>query len=206
MNLKVFSNLFVLTLLSSTINLALSSKSIAREITVTIEDPGIQRTQLPNASEYYVIDFDDLSGAGSFSKTHGTTTFNYSGDLQVKEDDQFGGANVSKFITQNQDYAGYFMESYKITMDEDQKYFGFWWSAGDPYNDIKFKKDGVVVASLRTADLYQFINDSGVVDTSNYLGNPNPIYDTVDGVHKNEPFSYVNVFFGDSSGWEHPTF
>lgn len=205
MNYKIFHTIIATSFFSSSIFAIASQPAIANEtrgITVTIEAPDIQSTQLPNSSEYYVVDFEDQSGTNSFLKTNGDTSYSYSEQLQVIDSNQFGGANVSKFITQSQTATGEFNSTYNIQINQDQKYFGFWWSAGDPYNQIDFKHNGVVVSSFRTEDLVNFINDSGTVSTEEYNGNPNSIYDAVEGGHHLEPFSFVNVFFNDDSVYD----
>lgn len=195
-------NIITATLVWSSILAVNSTKAVANEtnnnaITVTIEAPTIQSSQLPNPAEYYVIDFNDLSGTGGFSKTNNTTTYTYSNDLEVKSANQWGGANGSQFITQAELESA---RSYSININKDQKYFGFWWSAGDPYNVITFKNNGEDVAFFKTSDLVYFINNSGVVNTSSYKGNP--AYSGNDIGHLNEPFSFVNVFFNDSNAYD----
>ena len=205
---KIFNTIVTSALLSASINAAVSHVAIANEstdsrgITVTIEAPEVQSTLLPDASQYYVVDFEDQDGENSFAKTNGSTTYSYSNDLQVKSSNEWGGANVSKFITQKQTELDGFLQSFKINITEDQKYFGFWWSAGDPYNEITFKNDGVTIASFRTEDLVNFIDNSGVVNTSDYLGNPNSVYDTVENSQKTQPFSFVNIFFNNNSTYD----
>ncbi|MEL6989486.1 MAG: Ig-like domain-containing protein, partial [Bacteroidota bacterium] len=194
---------FIATSLAAiTSNQALAGEESKRGITVTIEAPDIHSTQLSTPSEYYVIDFETESGTNSLIKTNGSTSYTYSGDLEVKEADEWGGASLSKYITQNYTEATGFMQSFKVDITEDQKYFGFWWSAGDPYNEITFKNDGEIVASFRTEDLVSFIENSDAVNTSEYLGNPNSIYDTLESAHKTQPFSFVNVFFNDDSAFD----
>ena len=164
-------------------------------IKVTIEAPRIQTSQLPNSDEYFVIDFDDQrTGTAGFSKSNGTTIYEYTSNLEIKNANQWGGAGGSKFITQESIQS---IRSYTIKINEDQKYFGFWWSAGDPYNQITFKNDGREVAVFRTEDLVDFINSSGVDDTDAYYGNPS--YSGNQRDHRNEPFSFVNVFFNNQA-------
>jgi hypothetical protein len=160
-------------------------------ITVTIENPGIQSTQLPS-NDYYTIDFNDQSGTTGFSKTNNGTIYTYSSELNVRERDQWGGANETKYITQDDG-----KNTVRLTVSQEQKYFGFWWSAGDPYNKIIFKKNGQEIAFFRTEDLVSFINSSGVNDPQAYYGNPNGGYGETG--HLEEPFSYVNVFFDDQA-------
>ena len=163
---------------------ALSNESNGRGITVTIEAPSIQTSQLPNPDEYFVVDFNDLGGIDAFNVTNNNTIYSYGDDLAVINADQWGGANGSKFITQQILES---IRSYSLTINEDQKYFGFWWSAGDAYNQITFKNDGEEVASFKTSDLVNFINNSGTVDTAAYKGNPT--YSGDNTGHLNEPFA-----------------
>jgi hypothetical protein len=172
---------------------AVSSK---KGIQVTIENAEVQTTQLEDSDEYeyFVVDFENQNGTSSFSETNDGTTYSYSNDLLVKDANQWGGANGSKFITQAELAS---IRSYKIKVNQDQKYFGFWWSAGDPYNKITFKNNGKIVAIFKTADLVDFIKDSGSVNTSDYYGNP--AYNGANTGHRSEPYSFVNVFFDEDS-------
>ena len=207
MNHKIIKTVFATTFLSGLIssinsNQALANQPSGRGITVTIEAPGVQSTQLPNTDQYYVIDFEDQSGTNTFTKTNSNTTYSYSHDLQVKDANEWGGANVSKYITQSESDLEVFNQTFTISVNESQKYFGFWWSAGDAYNVITFKNKGMEVASFRTENLVDFIDNSGVVSTEDYLGNPNPAYESLENGHKTEPFSFVNVFFNDDSVYD----
>ncbi|MEL6930081.1 MAG: Ig-like domain-containing protein [Cyanobacteria bacterium J06600_6] len=168
--------------------------SNAAGIVVSIEAPGITTSQIPETNDYYVVDFNSQSnGTDGFVKSHNNTTYTYSSDLEIKNANQWGGSEGSKFITQERLES---IRSYKIEVNEDQKYFGFWWSAGDPHNKITFKKDGVNVAEFKTRDLVNFINSSDVTNTANYYGNPSW---SESGGHENEPFSFVNIFFKQGS-------
>ena len=164
----------------------------ANGFVVSIEAPKVQTSQLPTTSNYYVVDFNDRLGTAGFSKTNNGTTYTYSSDLDVQEANQWGGSEGSRFITQAKKKS---IRSYNIKIDQAQKYFGFWWSAGDPYNQITFKKDGNEVAVFKTKDLVDFIKSSNVDDTEAYYGNP---AFSGGGGHKNEPFSFVNIFFNEN--------
>ena len=201
MNDKIFNTIVATTLLASLGTAICSEQALSQEaseaITVTIEAPGIQTPQLSNPNEYFVVDFNNQDGTNSFEVTNNNTVYSYSNDLEVKAANQWGGANGSKFITQEVLQS---IRSYSLTVSEDQKYFGFWWSAGDPYNQIIFKNNGREVASFKTADLVNFINSYGTVQSSTYYGNP--AYSGDDTGHLNEPFSFVNVFFGDEIAYD----
>jgi len=199
-----FINLIKLTstgLLGILIVSALASKpaSANNALTVTIEAPRIQTAQ--SKTNAYVVDFNDRSGTAGFIKTNGTganaTTYTYSDNLVIKNQDQWGGANATKYITQSQDNS-----SFKVKVNQDQKYFGFWWSAGDSANKIIFKNDGEEVAVFQTKDLVGFINTRPNAEKALYYGNPNCLTANTapcgsNTGHRNEPFSYVNVHFNN---------
>lgn len=197
MNQKIFKILTSSILLAGLGIATSAEKALSNGITVTIEAPEIQSSQLPNSNEYFVVDFENQNGTNSFNVTNNNTTYSYSSDLEVKSANQWGGANGSKFITQKVLES---IRSYKLTVSEEQKYFGFWWSAGDPYNQITFKNDGEEVASFKTSDLVNFINDSGTVNTESYKGNP--AYNGEQTGHLNEPFAFVNVFFNQDTAYD----
>jgi hypothetical protein len=191
------------TLLGILLTSVLASKpaSANNALTVTIEAPGVQSTLAPSGT--YVVDFNNQSGTAGFNKTNGTATYTYGGDLAIKSQDQWGGANGSKYITQNNGKT-----SFNVKTNQDQKYFGFWWSAGDAANKIIFKNDGQDVAIFETKDLTSFINSSAISNTvrAAYKGNPNcasgsptPTPCGSSTGHKAEPFAYVNVYFNDEA-------
>lgn len=202
MNNKILNTVIVAALLAGFGTVVSSEKALSQEaarqgITVSIEAPEIQSPQLPEDHNHFVIDFNDQSGTSDFEVTNNNTTYSYGSDLEVKSANQWGGANGSKFITQEVLQS---IRSYSLTVSQNQKYFGFWWSAGDAYNQITFKNDGEEVASFKTADIVNFINDSGVVESSAYYGNP--VYSGDNTGHLNEPFSFVNVFFGENIAYD----
>ena len=201
MSNKIFNTIVATTLLTGLGTIVGSEQALSQQtpqgITVTIEAPEVQTPQLPDPNEYFVVDFNNREGTDSFTITNNNTAYSYSNDLEVKTANQWGGANGSKFITQEVLES---IRSYSLTVSEDQKYFGFWWSAGDPYNQITFKNDGEEVASFKTADIVNFINNSGTVNSSAYHGNP--AYSGEDTGHLNEPFSFVNVFFGEDMAYD----
>ncbi len=176
---------------------ALVSKpaSANNALTVTIEAPTIQTAQ--SKTNTYVVDFNAQSGTAGFTKTSGNINYVYGGDLTILNADQWGGANKTKYITQSKN-----VSSFDVKVNQDQRYFGFWWSAGDSANKIIFKNNGEEVAVFQTKDLVGFINSRPTAERALYYGNPN--CPTV-GVapcgsntgHKAEPFAYVNVHFNN---------
>ncbi len=203
LNLINLTKLTTTGLLGILIASALASQpaSANNALTVTIEAPKVQTAQ--SKTNTYVVDFNDQShqSKSSFTKTNGTgaaaATYTYGGKLTILNADQWGGANKTKYITQSEN-----ISSFNVKVNKDQKYFGFWWSAGDSANRIIFKNKGEEVAVFQTKDLVGFINTRPAAERALYYGNPNcpttgvAPCGTATG-HKAEPFAYVNVFFND---------
>jgi VCBS repeat-containing protein len=183
--------------------LASKPASADNALTVTIEAAKIQTAQSKTAA--YTVDFDAQSGTAGFVKTNGTganaTTYTYGGNLTILNANQWGGANKTKYITQSQN-----VSSFNVKVNKDQKYFGFWWSAGDNANKIIFKHDGEEVAVFQTKDLVGFINSQPAAEKTLYYGNPNCLATSPTPTpcgsstgHKAEPFAYVNVYFNSQA-------
>jgi hypothetical protein len=176
----------------------IASCSSTNALTVTIEAAKIQTAQSKIAA--YTVDFNTQSGTAGFTKTNGTPNspkYDYGGDLIIKTADQWGGADATKYITQSKN-----VSSFNVKVNQDQKYFGFWWSAGDSANKIIFKNDGEEVAVFQTKDLVGFINSQPTAEKTLYYGNPNcPTVGVAPCVsntgHTKEPFAYVNVYFNN---------
>ncbi|MDJ0574304.1 MAG: Ig-like domain-containing protein [Xenococcaceae cyanobacterium MO_234.B1] len=160
------------------------STSSYDSIDVSIENPGVQREQL--SEPLFEINFNDVSGTDGFTKTNGSVTYTYEGSLNVRDANQWGGANGTKYITNH----GTQSNCYRVTVNQDQQFFGFWWSAGDSYNKLTFKNNGTEVATFLTSDLKSFIDGSNVNNTSEYYGNPNNTSE-----NPGEPYAFVNIFF-----------
>lgn len=69
--------------------------------------------------------------------------------------------------------------SQTLTFDSSKTYFGMWWSAGDPANQLVFYDGATILASYSTADIIPFLSSA-------YYGNPN------NGLNPNEPYVYLN--------------
>lgn len=163
-------------------------------ILVTLEDAGVQTPQI--SSNNYVFDFNSPSfSSGGMTRTHAAITYTYEGNYSLSDADKWGGANLSKYIHTTPDVA----DCFRVLVDQDRKYFGFWWSAGDAYNKLTFKNDGVEVAVFVTEDLKNFIENTNTTDTSAYYGNPNGGNNSASN---QEPYSFVNIFFGDNVAYD----
>ena len=172
--------------LITTILLSFTATS-AQAFTVTIEQPTVQSSPITN--DIFIVDFNNQTlGNNGFSLSNGNISYTYSNELAITESNVYGGANSSQFIT-NSTLEG----SFNISINQKQKYFGFWWSGGDPYNKITFKNNGNVVAVLQTEDIVNHINNiNDVALQSAYKGNPNGVNDQWS---LEENYAFVNVFF-----------
>lgn len=163
-------------------------------ILVTLEDAGVQTSQI--SSNNYVFDFNNPSfSSGGMTRTHAAITYTYEGNYTLSDANKWGGANLSRYIRTTPDVA----DCFRVLVDQDRKYFGFWWSAGDAYNKLTFKNDGVEVAVFVTEDLKNFIENTNTTDTSAYYGNPNGGNNSASN---QEPYSFVNIFFDDNVAYD----
>jgi hypothetical protein len=71
-----------------------------------------------------------------------------------------------------------------MTLNGNESYLGFWWSAMDDGNSVAFLSNGMLIGQI---DNSVVINALG----SNYFGNPNASFL---GQDPSEPFTYVNIF------------
>ena len=70
MNQKIFKILTSSILLAGLGIATSAEKALSNGITVTIEAPEIQSSQLPNSNEYFVVDFENQNGTNSFNVTN----------------------------------------------------------------------------------------------------------------------------------------
>jgi hypothetical protein len=81
-----------------------------------------------------------------------------------------------------------------LTLNGAAEYFGFWWSAADPYNTIEFLSKGSVVAEFNAATAFATLG-------STYAGNP------VDGgADGGEKFAYFNFIGAAGSTFDQVEF
>ena len=179
--MKLLKNLLLAT------TTCLITTAPVQAFTVTVEDPTVQTEQLTD--DLFVIDFNNLTvnSTDSFSETNTSTssTYTYSDDLIIRSTNIYGGADNSSYIEPANT-----PESFSVSVDKPQKYFGLWWSAGDASNILTFKRHGVTVATFNTADV---INTVGALSNGgDYYCNPTPLFTNQ---VCNEPYVFINFFF-----------
>ncbi|MEZ6097082.1 MAG: PEP-CTERM sorting domain-containing protein [Pirellulaceae bacterium] len=139
------------------------------------------------ATGVHVEDFESLT------TSPGTITNNpnvaFSGDPLIGTYDvvpahdatEYGGAGgVGKFSYINQ------IGSSTLTFVNSQRYFGFWWSAGDANNKLEFYNNGTKITEFTT----NYVTDHVAGQTA-YFGNPNANFL---GQNPNEPYAFLNFF------------
>ncbi|WP_235491928.1 IPTL-CTERM sorting domain-containing protein [Paracidovorax avenae] len=112
---------------------------------------------------------------------------------------QYGGAGgTGQFLSVG---AG----TISVTLTGNRQYVGFWWSAGDATNIIRFyDTDNNLLAEFTTASLVNLLQGPGNITALDgqqyakaaYYGNPNPDFA---GMNDREPYGYVNLLLQGTS-------
>jgi hypothetical protein len=114
----------------------------------------------------------------------------------VRTADSYGGAvdpssngGRSNYLTVNPSLGG--LSQTTLTFEEDQKYFGMWWSAGDNKNRLAFYDgDNNMVGNFDSNLLTKTIQQMPVATQDLYKGNPL----TSPNQNTGEYYAYVNFF------------
>lgn len=190
-----------ITQMMAALCLAALATSAQASFLVTYEDPGVTHT---TASFDYVgtetFDSRTTGNNQTFTTDFGTSgqsvEFNakYHG-VDIYAGDQWGGDGDSNYAVTFNDSPFSLDISARDTSTGDAvlvTYFGYWLSAANEGNIVKFYNEGYLLFSFDTADL---LDDIGNCPPGSYCGNPNGSYaDQVPG----ENFVFVNFF--DESG------
>ena len=112
---------------------------------------------------------------------------------------QYGGAGgTGQFLSVG---AG----TISVALTGNRQYVGFWWSAGDATNIIRFyDTDNNLLAEFTTASLVNLLQGPGNITAldgqqyakADYFGNPNPNFL---GMNNREPYGYVNLLLQGTS-------
>ncbi len=162
-------------------------------IVFTYAAPGNQQSDADPKTT--VVETFDTLPLGTFknikSKNIGTYTSN-SSMAQIIKADQYGGAKNSQYITVNGGD-----QSYTLTLDKSQAYFGAWWSAGDSGNVLDFYSGDSLLASFTTADVINALKEDP--NRNAYYGNPN---DGVNRRNSSEPYAFLNFYGTDGTTFD----
>jgi hypothetical protein len=167
--------------------------------TVTVGAAGDQTPSLPSGFQnLQTADFDNITaGYHNTPITLNIGTIN-SGFIQTAN--QYGGAGgTGNYFDVDSNTSGVAADtSSTLKLNNPESYFGLWWSAGDPYNQLQFytTKNGVetLVDTETTAQVVNYLKTQS--GTSAYYGNPNANFKGSDGkgLDGGEPFAYLNYF------------
>jgi hypothetical protein len=191
---------------------------------VTIEPPGVANQESPlflHGEDYGAEGVHEETFNRSGVAPGGTSTnqvlirngFDFSSDpllgrysrAVVRTADVFGGAHASAYMTVNPTLRTTspntnqnLISEVSITFHQEQRYFGLWWSAGDPHNVLEFFRHGQMVFDFTTAKVVNFIDTSATIlghNPADYFGNPNPQFNTSSGRgNPTEPYAFLNFF------------
>jgi outer membrane autotransporter protein len=192
----------LLTLLITT-----APRAFSQAFWVSIEAPGVEHQVSPlvangqayGAAGVNVETFDgphtpalvpDAVNPG-FNFNNDASIGSYSRGLIVSAN-QFGGAGGKGLYFDVNTTIGVNSPSAVIlTFKSPQRYFGLWWSAGDPNNVLQFKSGNTLLQTFTTADVTNFINGLPAATRSLYRGNPNAAFK---GQDSSENFAFLNFF------------
>lgn len=186
------------------------------DLSVSFAEAGDQSFPETDAGETDTVadlNFDSCSGSSYTAYTNGTAisarnikTGNSvsigtgAGTLNCANANDYGGAGGTGRYVAPPNSNG----NWTLTFTNEQKYLGFWWSAGNDGNLVEMlDSSDTVLASFDSADLNDELFGSGNSVCSNntqYCGNPNP----PSGRVTNEPFAFIHMRYeeGDGSGFQ----
>ncbi len=164
-----------------------ASTAQAATMSVTYEAPGATNTTA--TFDYYGVEtFNGRAGQTDF-----TSSFNYDGntieltynDVKVIHGNQYGGEGASDYAVAG---LGYGTQSYSIDITQSGSagvnYFGYWLTALDGGNTVKFYSGGSEVYSFAPANVLSLVSGN-----SAYWGHPET------GQNSGEPYVFLNFFY-----------
>lgn len=169
---------------------------------ITIEAPGVMNTTAVLAAAG--VERFDSRATGSnqnFTTSFGGSVFSgtYSG-VQVNNADQFGGAGgAGRYVVQ------FGTPGFTLDLASSQPggvtYFGFWLSALDNGNTVRFFRRGVQLFSFDATVLRTFVNSQP--NRAAYFCNPNP---GRTGQNCGEPYAFLNFYAHGGSSFDRIVF
>ena len=128
---------------------------------------------------------------GTYDKIYAVAADNFGGSV-----DPTSNNTRSNYVTVNptSDLGG--LTTSTLTLNQDQRYFGLWWSAGDVNNKLEFQDaSGKVVGSFLSSDITAAILRLPTSAQASYQGNPTQSPKTNTG----EYYAYLNFFATDDT-------
>jgi hypothetical protein len=138
----------------------------------------------------------DGTTIGSYNNIYARTADNYGGSIDPTS------SGRSNYVTVNPSVGG--LTTSTLTLNQDQKYFGLWWSAGDVNNRLQFlDANNNVVGSFLSSDITAAILRLPAATQASYRGNP-----TTQNPKQNmgQYYAYLNFFATDNTAFRKVVF
>lgn len=166
----------------------------AQTLGMYLSAPGQQDTTRTGATVERFLSAGAIGASGTWAIGDYTAT---SGNRAAAS--QYGGAGgTGQFLSVGSG-------TISVTLTGNRQYVGFWWSAGDATNIIRFyDTDNNLLAEFTTASLVTLLQGPGNITALDgqqyakaaYYGNPNPNFA---GMNDREPYGYVNLLLQGTS-------
>jgi hypothetical protein len=128
---------------------------------------------------------------GSYNNIYARTADNFGGSI-----DPTSNSARSNYITVNPNSSLGGLTTSTLTLTQNQKYFGLWWSAGDVNNKLEFyNASNQLVGSFVSSDITAAIQKLSPNTQNSYKGNPTQSSKTNTG----EYYAYLNFFATDTT-------
>ena len=179
--------------------LATASAAFPQAVTVTLEQPKVQQSSLFSNAAAFGATNVSVETFNELSPGFRSTSFPFAGNTslgsydhgQIQKADAFGGSGgTGNYLTVNQSIKPASNPT-TLIFAIPQRYFGMWWSAGDPNNVVQFFSGSTLLETFRTNDVVNFINASP--NKNAYFGNPN------NGKNTGEPYAFINFYANPSN-------
>lgn len=175
----------------------LASASAEAGLLVTYEAPGVQSSQVGGTLVTENFDSFTVGDYGTLATAVGTFELVPGQGVSIDAANQFGGAGgVGNFLAvgvQSTTNAA----TLNLALGTPQSYFGFWWSAADPQNQISFYSGGSLLATFNPTTALGALSDAA------FFGNPNANFL---GQNSSEKYAYLNFFGTDGTTFDQIVF
>jgi hypothetical protein len=180
---------FVLVLTS----LCLLPGYVRAGLVVTLNNPGIQSTQVAGATTENFNSFK----AGSYTSLTSSIGSYSSPGLAIVAPNQYGGSNTSNYMAIGSQSG---TTSATLILNGAQSYFGMEWLAGDSQNILDFYSGGKLIAEFVTSSAFAATTHTGGPFGNGHYGNPNTNQNT------GEPYGYLNFYATGSTSFDQIVF
>lgn len=191
-----WNRIAVLGVLAASASLAVTSPASA-DVIVSVDAPGVEQSQMAGV----VTETFDSLAPGKYPtivSPIGTYTAADPGGAVVTPD-AYGGAYKTDYLTVGQYGGG--AQQVTLTFNAPQSYFGFYFAAIDPTNEVDVYNGSTLVASINESTLSGLLSHTGGPNGTGHYGNPD-----YSGVDTGEAFAYVNVTGTLGSTFDHVVF